>query len=247
VHRIVKLVLVLAICVPLSACGSSSSTTTTTPSSPSAPRAKLIAMRSAARSQQSVHYVSESSAPGHKIEIVADAGETEGTQQVTITDHSQTGHVTTLVSGDAAYLRGDAFGMRAYFGFTKAQATKYAGKWISVPSSNPGYATISGDLTFPSFVSHLFPPMTNLSLVPRGSLTGVRGTVHGQAGVTVTATVFAPAHGKPLPAKQTATSSGHLGHLGAGVVTMSDWNEPVHVSAPANAVPITSIKTVVGG
>ena len=244
-RRILTPVIVLAVCVPLSACGSSSPPKpTTTTSLQSAPRAKLAAMRSAAQSQHSVHWVQSSSAPGHKIQIVADVGEKEGMQQITITDHGQTGHVSTLVSGDAAYMRGDALGMRLYYGFSKANATKYAGKWISVPSSNPGYPTVSTFLTFPSFISHLFLPVTNPSLVPRGSLIGVRGTVHGQAGVTVTATVFAPAHGKPLPVKQTAASSSHLG---AGMVTMSDWNEPVHVSAPANAVPITSITTVVGG
>ena len=118
-------------------------------------------MRSAAHSQHSLHYVSVSSAPGHKIRIVGDANATQGIQRITFTDHGQSGSGTTIVSGSNAYLRGDALMMTVYFGFPKAQATKYAGKWISVPSSNPAYATIADDVTLPSFLSHLFPQQTH--------------------------------------------------------------------------------------
>ena len=233
------LVIVLALCASLSACGSSSPSTTS-PSPTLSPKAELAAMRSAARSQHSVHTVSVSSAPGHEIRIVSDVGEKEGILRITLTDHGQTGAATVIVSGDTAFMRGNAFAMRTYFSFTKAQATKYAGKWISVPSLNPGYATVSDDGTFPSFLSHLFPPQEKLSLVTVAGLIGVRGTVHGQSGDTATATLFAPADGKPLPVKEIAKSSGKLG---AGVVTMSDWNEAVHVSAPK----AVSILIVVGG
>jgi len=242
-RRIVTLVIVLATCAALSACGSSSpspstSTTTPTPSLTSSPKVALAAMRNAAHSQHSVHYVSVSSGPGHTIRIVADVSATEGIQRIAFTDHGQSGSGTTMVSGGTAYIRGDAFMMRVYFGFPKARATKYAGKWISVPSSNSAYATVADDVTLPSFLSHLFPRQTKPSLVNAAFLIGVRGTVHGQSGVTVEATVFAPAHGRPLPVKQTAKSSNHLG---TGVVTMSKWNAAVHVSAPTNAVLISTV------
>ena len=200
-------------------------------------------MRSAARSQHSLHYVSVSSAPGHELRIVSDVSATEGITRVTVTDHGESGSGTAIVSGGTAYIRGDAFTMRVYFDFPKSEATKYAGKWISVPSSNLAYPTLSDGVTFPSFLSHLFPRQTKLSLVTAGFLVGVHGTVHRQAGVTVEATVFAPAHGKPLPVKQTAKSSGRLG---TDVVTntISNWDEAVDVSAPPNAVPVTK---VVGG
>jgi hypothetical protein len=198
-------------------------------------------MRKAARSQHSVHYISVSSAPGHRLRLVADVGAKEGIERAILTDHGQTGPAAVIVSGGSAYLRGNAFTLRVYFGFTKAQATKYAGKWISVPSSNPGYATVSAGVTFPSYLSQLFQPLTKLSLVTAGGLIGVHGMAPGQTGATVSAAIFAPAHGEPLPVKQTAKSSGNLG---AGVVTMSNWGEAVHVPAPRDVVPV---KTVVGG
>jgi hypothetical protein len=241
-RRILMLVLVLAVCASLTACGSSSpapSTSTTSPQRPSTAKGLLTAMRSAARSQHSVHYVSVSSAPDHKIRLVGDVATKVGILRITLTDHGQTGAATVMVSDGTAFMRGDAFMLRTYFGLTKAQATKYAAKWISVPGSNPGYATISDGVTFPSYLSHLFPLQAKPSFVKAGSLTGVRGTVQGQGSVSATTTIFAPAHGKPLPVKQTAKSSGALG---SGEVTMSNWNEAVHVTEPT----AVSISIVVG-
>lgn len=225
------LVIVVAFGAPISAFGSSSS-------SPLSPEARLAAMRSAARSQHSLHYVSVSSAPGHEIRIVADVGMKEGIQRITLTDHGQTGPAAVIVSGRKVYIRGNVFTLQVYFGFKALRAKLYAGKWISVPRSHPGYTTLSADVTLPSFLSHLFPRPTKLSLVLAGNLIGVRGTAHAQSGVDGTATVFAPAHGKPLPVKETAKASMHRG---TGVVTMSHWNERVHVSAPAHAIRISDL------
>jgi len=198
-------------------------------------------MRSAAHSQHSVHYVSVSSAPGHTIRLVGDVDAKKGILQVTLTAHGQTGAATVMVSSGTAFMRGDALMLRTYFGLPKAAATKYAGKWISVPSSNPGYATTADGVTFPSYFSHLFPQLTKLSFVSSlVALVGVRGTVHGTGSLTAVTTIFAPAHGKPLPVKQIAKSSGDLG---SGVVTMSNWNEAVHVTEPT----AVAISTVVGG
>ena len=195
-------------------------------------------MHSAAGSQHSLHYVSVSSAPGHKIRIVGDVGMKEGIQRITLTDHGQTGPAKALVSGRKVYIQGNAFTLQVYFGFSALKAKFYAGTWISVPRSSPGYATLSADVTFPSFLSHLFPPRTKLSLVIDGNLIGVRGMARAQSGVDGTATLFAPAHGKPLPVKETAQASKNRG---TGVVTMTRWNAAVHVRAPRHAIPISSV------
>jgi len=198
-------------------------------------------MRSAAHSQHSVHYVSVSSAPGHKIRLVGDVAAKQGILHVALTAQGQTGAGTVIVSGGTAFMRGDAFMLRTYFNLPKAAATKYAGKWISVPSSNPGYASTSDLATFSSLLTLLFTQQTKLSLVSSlVNLIGVRGTVHGTGSLTAVTTIFAPATGKPLPVKQIAKSSGDLG---SGVITLSNWNEPVHVTEPT----AVSISTVVGG
>ena len=66
---------------------------------------------------------------------------------------------------------------------------------------------------------------------------GVRGVVR-QGGVKVVETVYAPASGASLPFEERASL---VGHRGANLARMSRWNEPVHVTAPAQAVPISTV------
>jgi len=196
-------------------------------------------MRSAARSQHSVHYVSTTSVPGHKVRMVSDIGSGVGIQRITVTIGHQTGAASVIVSGRTAYLQGNTFTMRDYFSFTKAQATKYSGRWISIPHSDTAYATVSADATFESFVARLFLfPHAKLSLVTVGNLVGVRGSA-ALHGATVYETILAPAHGKPLPVREKVTSPDHPG---SGVTTIRRWNEAVQVHAPANAVPIATVR-----
>jgi hypothetical protein len=203
------------------------------------PKMRLAAMRNAAGSQHSVHYVVVSSAPGHKVRMVSDVGKGEGIQRITVTSHGQTGPADVIVRRRTAYIRGNPFTMRAYFGFTKAQATKYAGKWIAIPHSSPGYAGVSADATFGSFLSFLYP-QHHLELYSSGKLVGVRGTARFM-GVDLLVLLLAPRHGKPLPAEQYERSPNHPGK---SLARFSHWNESFHVTAPAHAVPISK---VVGG
>jgi major membrane immunogen (membrane-anchored lipoprotein) len=241
-RRLLTPVIVLALGALLSACGSSSSSTsasTTSTSTPSSPKAELAAMKKAAHSQKSVHYVSVNSSSGHRVQTVTDAGAKEGELQATVTQTGQTGQATVIFTGGTAYMRGDAFAMRVYFGFPEATATKYAGKWIAVPSTSPAIDTIASGVTLPSFLTSLFQPMGNLSLVTKGSVIEVTGVIHEQSGVRAVTAIAAPASGQPLPVKQDVKISG--AHAGSGTVTMSNWGEPVHVSAPKGAVPLANL------
>jgi hypothetical protein len=130
--------------------------------------------------------------------------------------------------------------MRKFFGFTQAESTQYAGKWISIPSSNPAYSSLTADATFASFLVDLLPrehlKLLRATIGGRSSV-GVRGDVL-QGGTKLVETVYAPARGTPLPFKATATSPGIAGTTSS---RLSRWNEPVHLTAPANAVPISTV------
>jgi len=203
------------------------------------PSVRLTAMRNAVARKHSVHYVTETSSQGHKVRIVADVGAGEGIQRITIANNGQTGPATVIVRGRTAYIRGNSFTLRAYFGFTKAQAKKYAGKWIAIPHSSPGYAGISAAATFESLLPYLYP-QHKLELFISGKLVGVRGTARFM-GANLLVLLLAPKEGQPLPVEQYETSPDHPGK---SLMTLSHWNEPVHVTAPHHAVPISS---VVGG
>jgi hypothetical protein len=204
------------------------------------PKQLRAAMLKAASARHSVHYVSTSSIPGHSIKMVADVGPGRGIQRITVTSQGQSGPATVLIVGRSAYIQGNAFTLHDYFPFTQAQATRYAGKWISIPSTSGAYSAVAADATFASFLSDLLPSkhlaVVRATIAGRKSV-GLRGTVR-QGSVTIAETVYAPVGGKPLPLEEKQVTPGHPG---TGLTRMSRWNEPVHLTAPADAVPITTV------
>ena len=204
------------------------------------PKQLRAAMFAAASARHSVHYVSTTSAPGRTIRIVGDVGPKLGSQRITLKLGGHSGQAAVLVVGGSAYIRGNAFTLQNFFPFTQAQATKYAGQWISIPSTSGAYSAVSADATFSSFLADLLPT-TDLSLVRAKvagkSAVGLRGMIR-QAGTKLVETVYAPASGTPLPFSEKAVVNGSKG---AGVTRISRWNEAVHITAPPNAVPITTV------
>jgi hypothetical protein len=204
------------------------------------PQQWRAAMLDAASSRRSVHYVSSTSQPGFSIRFVSDVAQRRGIQRITFTRHGSSGSATVLVVRHTAYFRGTAFTLRNYFALSPEQASRYAGKWISVPSSAKSYTPVAADATLASFVAHLLPrkhlAVVRATIAGR-KLVGVRGAVR-EAGLRVVETVYAPAGGEPLPFELKAAP---VGHPGTNVVRMSRWNEPVHVTAPAHAVPISTV------
>lgn len=204
------------------------------------PQGWRAAMHAAASAKHSLHYVSTSSEPRVRLRIVADVGQGRGIQRITVTKHGHTGPATVLIVSRTAYIRGNAFTLHNYFPFKQAQANRYAGKWISIPSTLGAYSEVAADATFASFVSDLLPSK-HLSLV-RATIdgkqsVGVTGTVR-QGSVTLVETVYAPATGTPLPfAEKVAPAS----KPGTGLVHLSRWNEPLHLAAPADTVPIATV------
>ena len=198
------------------------------------------AMLKAASARHSVHYVSKSSASGHTIRMVSDVGRRRGIQRITFTSGGHSGPATVLVARRTAYIRGNAFTLQSFFGFTQAQAAGYAGKWISVPSAHPAYPDLTADATFASFLADLLPKkhlkLAKATIAGKRAV-GVRGTVR-QGSVTLVETVFAPARGTPLPIEAKAAPAGEPG---TSLTRMSRWNEPVRISAPAHAVPIATV------
>lgn len=163
-----------------------------------------------------------------------------GIQRITFTKHGRTGHVMVRVAHRTAYIRGDAFTLHGYMGFTSAQASRYAGRWISLPHTSSGYKTVAAGVTFSSLLRLLYPhgnPVRVSGTLDGRKVVGVR-VKQRNSGLRYIETLWAKKHGTPLPVEeyQVAPSKGYWQR-----VTMSRWNEPVHVRAPAHAVPISVV------
>jgi hypothetical protein len=204
--------------------------------SPSRLRASIFA---AARAQHSVHYVALTVA-AFRAQIVGDASGDRGIQQITFVLGPKVGHATVRVVAGTAYIRGDAFTLHEYVGFSSAEASRYHDMWVSIPHASPRYAPIAAAVTFRSFLAELYPKGTGL--------VGVIGTVDGRdvvgvrvarrrAGLRVVSTLYARAHGTHLPVKEEEFAPGRGYHSWN---TIGRWNEPVKVQAPAHAVPLST-------
>jgi hypothetical protein len=204
------------------------------------PQQWRAAMLQAASASHSVHYVSTGVVPGYRLRMVSDVGRGRGIQRITVTKHGQTGPATVLIVGRSAYIRGNVFTLHGYFGFTPAQAKRYAGRWISIPRSSAAYAAVAADATLASYLSDLLPNK-HLAVVQTTvagkKAVGVRGNVQ-QGKLSLVETVYAPVGGTPLPFEERAAP---VGHPGTSVTRMSKWNEPLNLAAPANAVPISTV------
>jgi hypothetical protein len=203
--------------------------------SPTALRASILA---AARTQHSVHYDSTSVGPV-RTQIVGDAAADRGIQRITFTQSGKTGHVTVVVIKRTAYIRGDAFTLNTYMELPAPGAARYANRWISVAHANRAFADIAADVTLGSFVQSL-----NLG----GKTVRVTGTVGGRkvVGVRMTRseqglreveTLFARTGRLHLPVEEKDVVQGQ----GWTQATMTRWNEPVRLHAPAHTVPFAKV------
>jgi hypothetical protein len=155
--------------------------------------------------------------------------------------------ITNMLVDGIAYISTDNAGVWETEGVPQAEAEKLAaGAWLSLkPGQSYGnkylyYAEAASDLTVADQVNllRLSGPLkrtgaTTAQGVPVYGVSGQLPSFRGQAG---TQTVYIAATGAPLPVSETIHSSG-----GTGTCDYSGWGKPVHLTAPANVIPVTAI------
>ena len=136
-----RALLAITLCTALTACGSSA--VTVAPS----PKARLAAIVKGVRAQRSVHYATRSS---FGYTITADVARGRGIKLFTLRYGTRTSHLTVVLVGGVAYIRGDKGGLGTLGLFRPGTAARYAGRWISIPSSDRGYSAASAGASLES-------------------------------------------------------------------------------------------------
>lgn len=239
-HRRSALVACLVLGATAAACGGSDAGAL----SGKTPAQIITAGLAAAQTQSSVHYVLKASGESQAQTITGDAGRNEGTQSV-VTGADQ---VDVEVIGNAAYLRGNAGGLQNTIGLPAAQATKYAGQWISVQPSDTLYRPITQAVTINGIFTQLKPSgrlvASSPGKVAGREVIGVRGGLPGntQRGVTGNAVLYVSTASNTLPIGFTGQAQNGTKHV-TDVGAFTHWGEPLHLTAPTGAVPFSSIPT----
>ena len=168
--------------------------------------------------------------------MVGDAALDRGIQRITYRKDGKSGHVTVRVVANTAYVRGDAFVLANYMGFSGAAATRFAGRWLKIPHTARGYSTVVEAVRLRSTMKELALPRPRVAL-PESVLNGQRvigiRNTSTASGHHVTTTLYVRAAGLRLPVAEVTRDGGNRFS-----VTFSSWNEPVNVSAPTGATLI---------
>ena len=146
---------------------------------------------------------------------------------------SQDGLAFELIDvGGTVYIKGSAAFYKHIGGSAAAQLLQ--GKWLKADANSSDFASL-GQLTD-------LRELIDQSLADPGNLTkGATTTVNGVKAVGLTdkklgGTLYVAASGKPYPVEITK------GGAGNGTISFDRWNQPLTLSAPANAIDIAALQ-----
>ena len=245
----------LAVTAAPSAAGAASTTTTTSAGNAAATAKYNAALK--AVGTKGVHFSSVAKQDGATLTVTGDAGSTSGAQTLVVKNKNVTERMSAKVVGSTGYVNGNKAALADVIGLTKAEAKKYAGKWLSFPTSNTSLAELVGGLLSSEVAKELevSGPYTfgKSATVAGQQATGILGSVATESGSKVPVMVYIPASGSPLPIQE-VTNAGNAGGASAihGVVTFSNWGEDKSQSAPTGAfsllklVPASSSSSTAG-
>ena len=221
--------------------GAATTPTTSTTSATDAYNAALKAVGS-----QGVHFDSVAQQNGATLEVSGDAGTTSGSQKLLVKNKNVNERMTALVVGSTGYVSGNAAALQNVIGLTKAQSSKYAGKWLSFPTSNSGLDELVGGLLSSQVSKELEigGPYTygKPTTVAGQQATAINGSVATQSGGKVPVVLYLPSSGTPLPIRE-VTNAGKSGGSSAihGTVTFSHWGENKSQTAPSHTVSLLKL------
>jgi hypothetical protein len=214
----------------------------TTPGSSSSAGRELTATVASARAEGSVRVTVHFFSGKTTGELVQDSARQSGMETVAIGKE----RVSIILLHGVAYFSGNTPGLTSYFGLPEAVATTLSGHWVSVSSTDPGYASVVAGITLTSALKEASP----VGSITEGKMKKLGGrltaSVSGTGSATVPpTTLFIAAEGKPLPVEAIA-SRGSGEEISGEIVTFSRWGEKVHVPTPTDAIPISTLTPSAG-
>jgi hypothetical protein len=225
-HRCAASICALLLATAVSACGSSSSSSGNGIAAKS-PDAIVTAASNALLSVKSVNVAGAFVSSGTSTSLNLDIASGQGGKG----SMAQNGLSFQLVTlDDEVYINASPAFWRHFGG--AAAATLFNGKWLKAPAS--------GQFSSLSALTNLNTLFGKL-LGQHGTLTkGKVSTVNGQSVVSVTdttngGTMYVATTGKAYPIEITKTGSG------GGRLVFSRFDQPVSLTAPANAIDITQL------
>ena len=200
-------------------------------------RSVLKATRAAISKESGVHVTHTSKSGSTSASVVADIGQTSGTEHVT----SGSENVTITVTPSYAYLSGNKAGLGSIMGLSSAEQKGIGSDWLTMKAGTTPYKDLAASATI-SLVTSMLPSVKGTTY----SADNLKNTKEYQLSWTTKATSSTPkeksvftisAAKAALPIKSTISTSS-----GAGTTTFSKWGERVTVTTPPSSSTIAYSK-----
>ncbi len=224
--RLILTAVVLLILVVLAGCGKSSSSNSITSKSAEQIVSESKAVADAA---SAVHVSGSLKSGGTPLTLDLNLVAGEGAQG----EISQNGASFKLILvGNTAYISGSPAFYRSLGGSAAAQL--FNGKWLKASAASGEFASFKQLADMRQLI--------DTTLASHGTLVkGATTTVNGQQVIAITDTVkdgtlYVATTGKPYPLQIAKGGSE------SGKITFDNWNRPVTITAPANAVDLSELK-----
>ncbi len=222
-------VLALAIAATIAGCGGSGSSSSDNGVSAKSPTEILTAAKSAAESASSVHVSGSMVSGGAPITLDLSLAKGKGGKG-RISENGLSFELVQL--NGTAYISGSPEFYKHFAGPAAAQLLQ--GKWLKASATTGSLATLASLTDLQKLIG--------AALAQHGTLSkGAKTTIAGQPAITINdatqgGSLFVATTGQPYPLQISKSGAG------GGKITFGEWNKPVTITAPANAVDISELQ-----
>lgn len=218
--------------------GSGSKSTPTAPPAGAASQARALYQQAlaATRAAKGVHYTAVTSGAANQ-HTTGDAGQSAGTQDITVTSGFGAEQFKLLLVNDVVYFQGNVPAEEDQIGLSPADAQRLNGKWITVVRGDGPYTVLQPGITTADQAAEMPLVASTLEQVTASGkkATRIRGSVPATADVPAGTAYMDVDPSTHLPITYTSTVT-------AGSVTVtattsfSNWGSAPAPSAPSGAV-----------
>jgi len=193
-----------------------------------------------------VHFSSTASQGQVTVQVDGDAGATSGAETIVVKRNGITERIHAMVVGSTNYFNGNKAALTQVLGLTNAQASKYAGTWLSFPTSVTGLSGLVSGLLSSQVRSEIAlnaPYQYAKSATVGGQpALAVKGSVRNQSGTSTPVILYVPTSGTPHPIEE-VVSPGSGGGSAAihETVSFTHWGENPAPKAPAQSVSLLKL------
>jgi hypothetical protein len=238
---------VLLLVALLAGCGSSSSTTSTSTPKPTStttraaadngistqtPEQIVAASTAAAKAAKSVHVVGAIADGDGSVELNLELLAGQGGQGTIAKNGTR---FAIVVSDGTVYLKGSASFYKSLGGSAAAELLK--GKWLKAPASG-SLGSLAKLTDIDTLMSQTLKPDAGSTLTKAG-----QKTIDGQPALGLKSskggTLYIATTGKPYPLQLAKTGGSGKG---TGQISFKDWDKPVTILVPKDAIDVAQLK-----